>query len=61
MEAEIGIIPIAVVWIMLASYIGAYAYKRGLNFWVGFGISFLFTPIIGAIAVVAKMPKGRRR
>ena len=61
MEANIGIFPIAVVWLMLASYIGAYAYKRGLNFWLGFSISLLFTPIIGAIAVVSKEPKGRRR
>ncbi|MBZ5534653.1 MAG: hypothetical protein LAO31_01760 [Acidobacteriia bacterium] len=61
MEAEIGIIPVIVIWIMLASYIGAFAYKRGVNFWLGFAVSFLFTPIIGAIAVVANMPKGRTR
>jgi fumarate reductase subunit C len=60
MEAEIGIIPIIVVWIMLASYIGAFAYKRGVNFWLGFSVSFLFTPIVGAIAVVATMPKVRK-
>lgn len=61
MEAEIGIIPIIVIWSMLASYIGAYAHKKGVNFWLGFGLSFLFTPIVGAIAVVANMPRGRRR
>ncbi|MBZ5551164.1 MAG: hypothetical protein LAO21_00490 [Acidobacteriia bacterium] len=61
MEAEIGIIPIGVIWVMLASYIGVFAHKRGVNFWLGFGVSFLFTPVIGAITVVANMPKGRSR
>lgn len=60
MASEIGLIPIVIICSIFASYIGVYAHKKGLSFWLGFTMSFLLSPVIGAITVVASQRNGRR-
>jgi hypothetical protein len=46
----------ALIWIMLCGATAHWGEKEGLTFWKTFTLSFLLTPLAGALAVLAFKP-----
>lgn len=41
-----------IVYTLLCLFIGQWNSNKGNNFWIGFALSFVFTPFIGFLAVL---------
>ena len=47
---------IIVLWILLSSLVGWFAYNKGLGFWAGFLTSLILSPLIGFFIVLLWKP-----
>lgn len=50
---EAGVIAVIIVWIIVASLVGAVGANRQIGFWGAFLVSLFITPIIGIIVTYA--------
>jgi len=49
-----------IIGLLLGTFlVSAWSHRRGTGFWFGFFWSFLLSPVLGALLVLARRPRGR--